>query len=60
MIFNHWSNGDDAWSAGPPNEEAVMIVKKVVAYYDIPVSVTEGSDVVKDTCDRAQACKVTI
>lgn len=60
MIFNHWSNGDAAWSAGPPTADAVMTIKRVVAYYDIPADIVEGSDVVKDTCDRALACKVTI
>lgn len=41
-------------------EDAVMIIKGVIAYYDIADDVVEGSSVVADTCDRTQACRVTI
>lgn len=60
MIFNHWSNGDSGWSAGPPTEDATIYIQKVVAYYDKPAAIAEDSDVLKDTCDRAKACKVTV
>jgi hypothetical protein len=60
FIINHWSNGEAGWSAGPPTEDATIYIKKVVAYYDKPAAIAEGSDVLKDTCDRARSCKVTV
>jgi hypothetical protein len=59
-IINHWSSGAAGWSAGPPTEDATIYIKKVVAYYDKPAAVAEGSDVLMATCDKAKACKVTI
>jgi hypothetical protein len=37
-----------------------MYVKKVVAYYDKPERMATGTGVLKGTCDRARACKVTV
>lgn len=32
--LNHWSNGNPGWSAGPPEEDAVMTVSYVKAYFN--------------------------
>lgn len=31
---SHWSNGNEGWSAGPPNEDAVVTVSYVKAYFN--------------------------
>ncbi|KAJ9093058.1 hypothetical protein QFC21_006551 [Naganishia friedmannii] len=36
LIFNHWTNADWRWSAGPPVKDAYMTIQRVVAYYDKP------------------------
>lgn len=60
LVLNHWSNSDPRWSAGPPAQDAIMYVKKIVAYYDKPERMATGTGVLKGTCDRAMACKVTV
>lgn len=60
IVLNHWTSGDPRWSAGPPAQDAVIYVKKVVAYYDKPAKMTAGAGVWKDTCNKALACKVTL
>jgi len=34
VILNHWSNGDENWSGGPPAADAVMVVSYVKAYFN--------------------------
>ncbi|KAF4553856.1 putative glycosyl hydrolases family 16 protein 6 [Elsinoe fawcettii] len=34
LIINHWSNGDEKWSGGPPGEDAVVSVSYVKAYFN--------------------------
>lgn len=34
MFMNHWSNGDPSWSAGPPDQDTVMTVSYVKAYFN--------------------------
>ena len=29
IMFNHWTNGDPHWSAGPPSLDAGMVVREV-------------------------------
>jgi hypothetical protein len=60
LILNHWTSADPRFSAGPPTQDAVIYVKKVVAYYDKPARMETGTGVFKDTCSRATACKVAI
>lgn len=43
MLINQYTNADKLWTAGPPKTDAVMIVKKVVAYYDKPTKIGEGA-----------------
>ncbi|KAJ9112086.1 hypothetical protein QFC22_006385 [Naganishia vaughanmartiniae] len=61
LIINHWTNGDDHWSGGPPTQNSALIVRKAVLYYDQPNAVAPGARVAKDTtCSQAKACQVTI
>lgn len=34
LILQHWSNGNDQWSGGPPTEDAIVTVSYVKAYYN--------------------------
>ncbi|RPA76342.1 concanavalin A-like lectin/glucanase [Ascobolus immersus RN42] len=34
IILSHWSNGEPSWSAGPPAEDAKMVVSYVKAYFN--------------------------
>ncbi|KAL6709096.1 hypothetical protein ACN47E_001912 [Coniothyrium glycines] len=34
IFLNHWSNGDPAWSAGPPAQDTVMTISYVKAYFN--------------------------
>lgn len=60
LVLNHWTSGDPRWSAGPPTQDAVIYVKKVVAYYDKPAKMATGTGVWNDGCSKALACKATI
>ncbi|KAF7186090.1 Beta-glucanase [Pseudocercospora fuligena] len=34
LHMSHWSNGNRGWSAGPPEQDAVMVVSYVKAYFN--------------------------
>jgi hypothetical protein len=34
LFVNHWSNGDPAWSGGPPAKDALMTISYIKAYYN--------------------------
>lgn len=34
LIMNHWSNGNEGWSGGPPAQDAVLTVSYVKAYFN--------------------------
>lgn len=34
LILQHWSNGNEKWSGGPPQEDATIIVSYVKAYFN--------------------------
>lgn len=34
LMLSHWSNGNAGWSMGPPEEDAVLTVSYVKAYYN--------------------------
>lgn len=34
LILQHWSNGNPLWSGGPPDEDAIMTVSYVKAYFN--------------------------
>lgn len=60
LLFNHWTNADGRWSGGPPTKEVYMTIKKVVAYYDKPAKIATGTGILKGSCTKAQACRVTV
>ena len=33
-IWNNWSNGDDGWSAGPPQQDNVLKIAKIEMWYN--------------------------
>lgn len=37
-VLSHWSNGDDAWSAGPPSRDAVLTVAYAKLYFNSTTS----------------------
>ncbi|EME85748.1 glycoside hydrolase family 16 protein, partial [Pseudocercospora fijiensis CIRAD86] len=39
LHISHWSNGNPGWSAGPPEQDAVMVVSYVKAYFNTSSSV---------------------
>lgn len=50
----HWSNGDPGWSGGPPQEDAVLTVSYVRAYFNTSASNTlacAGAASAADTCE---------
>ncbi|KAJ9118478.1 hypothetical protein QFC24_006126 [Naganishia onofrii] len=60
LIINHWTNASPMWSVGPPLEDAVLTIRKVTAYFDKPLAIAAGTDVIKDAaCSAANACRVT-
>ncbi|KKY27042.1 putative galactosyl transferase [Diplodia seriata] len=34
LVLNHWSNADPNWSAGPPEQDSIMTVSYVKAYFN--------------------------
>ena len=34
ITLSHWSNGDPAWSAGPPETDAILTVEYLKAYFN--------------------------
>jgi len=40
LIMNHWSNGNQGWSGGPPTTDAVMTVSYVKAYFNTSTNET--------------------
>lgn len=34
LVLQHWSNGNDVWSGGPPSKDTAITVRYVKAYYN--------------------------
>ncbi|KAF2490132.1 concanavalin A-like lectin/glucanase [Lophium mytilinum] len=34
LVLNHWSNGDPAWSGGPPEQDTAVTVSYIKAYFN--------------------------
>ncbi|KAF8474011.1 glycoside hydrolase family 16 protein [Kalaharituber pfeilii] len=47
IVISHWSNGHPHWSAGPPEEDAIMLVQYVKAYFN-----TTSEQRAKDHAER--------
>ncbi|ORX34192.1 concanavalin A-like lectin/glucanase domain-containing protein [Kockovaella imperatae] len=53
LIFNHWTNGDKGFTAGPPTQDVVFKVRALDWYYATP-----GQQDVLAGCTMDQACRV--
>ncbi|KAL2202098.1 concanavalin A-like lectin/glucanase [Sarocladium strictum] len=57
LIFQHWSNGNPLWSGGPPEQDAVLKVRYVRAYFNS--SDTNLNDKAMDGCEKNErVCEV--
>ncbi|PNS19322.1 Beta-glucanase [Sphaceloma murrayae] len=60
LILNHWSNGDEKWSGGPPERDAVVTVSYVKAYFNTSDGARRSA--FEETCRAGQggrnACAV--
>lgn len=59
MVFNHWSNGDSGWSAGPPEVDTYMVVSHAHFYFNS--SAPERQQAYASGCsafDATQVCRV--
>jgi beta-glucanase (GH16 family) len=60
MFFNHWSNGDPKWSAGPPAADTVMTISYMKAYFNSTDTQRYQHDY-KERCptfDPAKVCAI--
>jgi beta-glucanase (GH16 family) len=60
MFFNHWSNGDPLWSAGPPTQDTVMTLSYMKAYFNTTDTERSQNDY-KERCptfDPAKVCEI--
>jgi len=60
LFFNHWSNGDPKWSAGPPEQDAVMTISYMKAYFNSTDTERSQNDY-KERCknfDPAKVCEI--
>ena len=60
LFLNHWSNGDPAWSAGPPDKDSVMTISYVKAYFNSTDTLRCDSAYKKRcrTYDPAKVCTI--
>ncbi|KAL6695284.1 glycoside hydrolase family 16 protein [Trichoderma pleuroticola] len=52
IILQHWSNGNPLWSAGPPEEDAILTVSYVKAYFNSSASTVQSSWA--ESCEKAR------
>ncbi|KAH7083671.1 concanavalin A-like lectin/glucanase domain-containing protein [Paraphoma chrysanthemicola] len=60
VFFNHWSNGDPAWSAGPPTQDTVMTISYVKSYFN-STDTTRSQNAYQKRCptfDPAKVCAI--
>ncbi|KAF2873472.1 concanavalin A-like lectin/glucanase domain-containing protein [Massariosphaeria phaeospora] len=59
FLFNHWSNGDPLWSAGPPGADTAMTISYMKSYFNSTDPARH--DVHKGRCptyDPAKVCAI--
>jgi len=54
IVMNHWTNGDPAFTQGPPTEDAVMQISSFQAYYSL-----SGATGLPNGCSESEVCAVT-
>jgi len=60
LFFNHWSNGDPLWSAGPPKQDTVMTISYLKAYFN-STDTERSQNAFKKRCpnyDPAKVCAI--
>lgn len=57
IFFNHWSNGDPAWSAGPPAADTVMTISYLKAYFN-STDTERSQNAYRKRCPTYDAAKV--
>jgi beta-glucanase (GH16 family) len=60
LFLNHWSNGDPAWSAGPPGQDTVMTISYMKAYFNSTDTERSQNDYKKrcPTYDASKVCTI--
>ncbi|CAE7022543.1 hypothetical protein P3342_005070 [Pyrenophora teres f. teres] len=60
IFFNHWSNGDPSWSAGPPDRDTVMTISYMKSYFNSTDTERSQNDYKKrcPTFDPAKVCTI--
>jgi hypothetical protein len=60
IFVNHWSNGDPAWSAGPPEQDTVMTISYIKAYFNSTDTERSQNDYQKrcPQFDPAKVCAI--
>ena len=57
VFFNHWSNGDPKWSAGPPDADTVMTLSYVKGYFN-STDTERSQNAYKERCPKFDPAKV--
>jgi hypothetical protein len=57
IFFNHWSNGDPSWSAGPPDRDTVMTISYFKGYFNSTDTERSQNDY-KKRCPKFDPTKV--
>ncbi|KAL5120038.1 hypothetical protein ACEQ8H_002136 [Pleosporales sp. CAS-2024a] len=57
IFFNHWSNGDATWSAGPPTQDTVMTISYMKSYFN-STNTERSQNAYKERCPTYDAKKV--
>jgi len=57
IFFNHWSNGDPSWSAGPPTSDTVMTISYMKAYFN-STDTERSQNAYRERCPKYDASKV--
>jgi beta-glucanase (GH16 family) len=57
IFFNHWSNGDASWSAGPPAADTVMTISYVKAYFN-STDTARSQNAYRNRCPKFDPSKI--
>lgn len=57
LFFNHWSNGDPKWSAGPPTQDTVMTISYFKSYFN-STDTERSQNAYKKRCPQYDPSKV--
>jgi beta-glucanase (GH16 family) len=59
VFFNHWSNGDQRWSAGPPTSDTVMTISYMKSFFN-STNTERSRTAYKERCPSYDASKVCV